>query len=125
MIAELTPAGPAELGLWLGCLAAFLFIVNQGRKFVGGFREEPRPLITYATKEELRTLREDLRLQLDRVSADVGSIRDEMKSDKHDILEAGESRTERIHQRIDDMEKELNTIPNQVIVLLRHTGALK
>lgn len=121
MIAQVTSPSAAELGLWLGCLAAILFIMNQGMKFFRNFREMPPPAQTYATKEELRVLREEL----SGVRADIGVIRHEMKGDKSEILADGVRRTDQVHVRINDLEKEVGTIPNQVIVLLKHTGALR
>lgn len=122
MIGQMPVPEPLALAGWMICAVAVIWGANEAMKFFGRLKETPPPGQTYATKQELKELREDLRAELQGVRGDIGGIRSEMKKDKDAILDAGETRTGRIHERIDEMNKEIQSVPNQVLFLLNQAS---
>ena len=100
-----------QLAGWIGSLFFLGGGLNQVLRLMDRFKEQPPPAQTYATKEELLLLRHELNL-----------LRAEVRADLDRILDAGEARARKLHQRIDPI---INEMPGKIIELLRHTGAIK
>jgi len=93
----------SALGWLVVCLAALFHIVNQGKNFFAGFKEQPAPATTYATKEEVKLLKTEIKERFTEVDRELGTIRDQLRADHASILAAGEQRASKIHDRIDDV----------------------
>ena len=99
-----------QLAGWIGSLFFLTGGLNQVLRLTDRFKEQPPPAQTYATKEELFLLRQDL-----------NHLRAEVRDDRDRILQAGEERARKLHQRIDPI---INEMPGKIIEMLRNTGAL-
>ncbi len=110
---SLEPAGfnSLELAGWIGSLFFLAGGLNQVLRLTDRFKEQPPPGQTYATKEELHLLR-----------ADLNHLRAEVREDRDRILQAGEERARKLHERIDPI---VNEMPGKIIELLHNTGALR
>jgi hypothetical protein len=127
-LAEIASPSSLELGGWLVCLAAVAFGANEVMKMIDRFagkRHEiaPQPLVVqsameYATKEELRQLRESIAEH--RRDSDEGrrKIYDKMESIRLEVKEDIEG----VHERINAISEEM---PSRVVALLKNTGAIK
>ena len=73
-------------------------------------RREVRFSDVYAAKEEVEYLREDF-----------NQLREQARQDRDDILQAGEDRARKLHERIDLI---IDEMPGKIIELLKNTGAL-
>jgi hypothetical protein len=110
MTTDPTTFNSLQLAGWIGSLFFLAGGLNQLLRLTDRFKEQPPPAQTYATKEELGLLRQEL-----------GRLRAEVRDDRDRILAAGEERARKLHERIDPI---INEMPGKIIELLRNTGAL-
>jgi hypothetical protein len=117
LLADFPTSTPVQFGAWMFSAACAIWFFNQARKAVDSFSEKPSPAQTYATKSEVAGLRSEL-----------NEVRTQMQLDRQSILEAGEQRAIKIHDRINklqtDGDEKLRHIPAEIISLLRNTGHL-
>ena len=113
MMGQMTSGSiPLDIAGWLGCFVFVIAGMNQVFRFLAHFREQPPPSQTYqpkgdyATRTELNVLRQEITGRLVVLDSDI-----------KEVLSAGEDRARSIHKRLDDQ-------PNQIVALLRNTGAI-
>jgi hypothetical protein len=102
-----------EIGGW--SLVAFTVLagLNSALKLADRFKEQPPPSTTYqpkgdyATRSEVAQLRSDLAGQLNALHTDHQSLRDEIREDKSVLLQAGEERAGKLHERINDVAEDV------------------
>lgn len=100
MLCQIPVPTELQFAAWIACAGGVLWILNQGKKFISGFQEQPPPNQTYATKQEVAELKNEMRAQWERINDAIRSLGEEMKRDKTEILKAGEERITKVHERI-------------------------
>lgn len=100
MLCQIPVPTELQFAAWIICAGGVLWILNQGKKFTNGFREQPPPLQTYATKQELAELKQETRTQWQTLTESIRLLGEEIKADKTEILKAGEDRVTKVHERI-------------------------
>lgn len=106
----------AQIGVWLGCLAAMALLANQLFKLLDRFKENPPPRDTYqlkgdyAARSELMRLEEKLDDLADGIRADVDKIRGEMKIDRDAMTKAAEERARYLNEQINDVLKAVSAL---------------
>jgi len=82
----------AQVGLWILCLYGVMQIADLAMKFANHFREKPAPAATYLTKSEFQAHRDEIKDQLDAMSA------------------LDEQRTKELHVRINPLEGQIKAV---------------
>jgi outer membrane murein-binding lipoprotein Lpp len=125
---QLPPVSGAEIVVWLLCAAAVMVILNQGHTtYRNFFKEKPDPKEAYQPKGQYVTRAEfdEHRRDVKDLSSSIVQLERQLHKDKGEILQSGEDRAQRLHERVDEVEKEIAHIPNQIIALLRNTGVIR
>lgn len=111
-----TPSS-AELGIWLGCLAAVMLILERGLAlWKNHLRESPPPAQTYATRdecarrhassaEEIVKLRQEFNAQI----AHASDRRKETYEQIRQVRAEAVSQAGEIYDRISGLQTEMNT----------------
>jgi len=122
-------APPASFLEWLGSLRWLLDLITVAVVLWFQFkpRSEKREISfteEFAREEDLQELREDV----DALENKLAELSTQQAADKLELMQAGEQRASRIHQRIEQIQAALHAdmqnMPNQLIALLKNTGAL-
>ena len=108
---------PAQVAGWIASCAFMLFFLNQGKKFVGGLKDKPassevraEALERFATKVELAAMMakrdEDVKYQAGSrkgIYEKIEAVREEMAEMERRLNAADESRTEGVHDRVNQI----------------------
>ncbi len=95
------PASVQTMG-WV-CLALFGAAggVDKILKIWDRTRELPPPAQTYVAKPDCAAARAEQRLHLDRFEEELRRLRQELRADRDLLLQAGEARAVKLHERLD------------------------
>jgi hypothetical protein len=117
-----------QLGVWMVCALFALDIwikLRATQKTEGPQKREVSLSTEFVRKSEVEIIGE----RLVHVEEHIDLIRDGIKKDRETLMIADEHRASKIHERINELSREFNdkiqALPNEVIVLLRNTGALQ
>ena len=102
LLADLTTE-PGALGIWVGCLAALLVILNQGAAFIRGFGDTPPARDKYATKAELAE-----------VKGDIEDMRGEIKANYNKIMESSAEARRRLYKEMQDIAAVVHRIEGRM-----------
>lgn len=79
----------------------------------------------FVRKSEIQVITDRIR----HVEEQMGMIHRELKEDRAALMIADEQRSAKIHDRMNELSSDFNdkfqSLPNEVIVILKNTGALK
>ncbi len=109
-----------QIGAWAVTAFAIAGGLNQVLRLLDRTKEKPIPAETYTTKEQCKTQRDAIAARVDRMEAEMGSLKGQLDTMGRD----NEERASRLHKRIDQLERDINQVPSQVIALLKTTGAI-
>jgi outer membrane murein-binding lipoprotein Lpp len=125
-LSQITPASGSELGAWLVSGAAAMFIVKLGLDIRNGFSSQIQSRVIadqpvqveeaegYVTEEECRQLHIAQSQRICEIDRRVGILEEDVKQTRADILEAGDERARRLHQRIDSLVENFGSKFEQV-----------
>ena len=116
-----------QLGVWMVCGLFALDIWVKLRSAQKNEQPQKRE-VTFSTefvrKGEMQLFGE----RLERVEENVDLIHKELRRDRDALMATDEQRASEIHKRINALSQEFNDkfqeLPNQVVVLLKNTGAI-
>jgi len=103
ILANVATPDPKDLGIWLGCLAAMLVILNQGAAFIQRFREEPPACERYATKGELKDVKDD-----------IEDLSAEIKANYNKIMESSAEARRRLYKEMQDVAAVVHRIEGRM-----------
>jgi len=103
LLAQMASPAPADLGIWLGCSAAVMIVLNQGAALIDRFRPHPPAHEVYVTKAEHRDLE-------DRVDAIGGKIEENYNK----IMEKSAESRSRMHKEIGDIATSVHRIEGKL-----------
>jgi hypothetical protein len=116
------PASTAgEIGAWLVPAAAVLWIVVQVRSLFTGRTSEKREVTfgdQFVTKESCAASHVSNDERVTRVEIEIREIRTQMRSDRDQILAAGDDRARRLHIRIDNLGQLFNDKFQEIVRLI-------
>lgn len=122
-----TEITPQEFDWIKGALLALPTIASAVTAWavLSGRGKTPQPLIVkgeqqVATKEEVTAQK----LRIDALEGDLASIRFSITESERRMLAEGSRRAGTLHKRIDDVEKDISTVPAKVVALLKDTKGL-
>jgi hypothetical protein len=72
----------------------------------------------YVTKKDCEREHRSIVDRVERLEAEMRVIRSKMDDDKDQLLQAGEERARRLHQRIDMVEAEIRAMPKMIVDLI-------
>lgn len=108
------PNSYQAIGWLLVGLAGLVHLYNQVRRAVDGLKEVPPPSQTYVTKNDCARTTDGISKRVERLEAEVGAIRADMKADRLAIMEAGEKRKNEliatIHESVSGVHKRVDRI---------------
>ena len=88
ILAQLANPEPAALGIWLGCLAGLMVVLNQGAALVARFKESPPAHDKYATKAELAEVKGDIEDMRTALTANYNKIMESSADARRRLYEA-------------------------------------
>jgi len=111
-----------EIGGWMACLFFLVAGFNQLFKIADRMKEKPPPAETYLTKTEFSAHSAQLTARFDRMESDLRVLAEKLDETSGEAAKLNELRASKMHERLNDIERNM---PNQIVALLRNTGALK
>lgn len=118
-----------NMALFIAALAATAYYVKA---LFWGDSKSPQPFEVRGSPQSNAEMQRDLKAMNHRlVSLEQwrGQLLDKLDEDKSQVIEAGEERARRIYTHVEDVRKEIDSkitrLPNELVALLRNTGALK
>ena len=112
---------PQEIVSWLACLGIALWLVKLGREAIGvpnnihvsnvSQRRDVKLINDPVSVGELESAKEQIWRKFDAVDGEIKGVRAEMHDMELRLVEAGEQRASKLHERI-------NSVPMQVADLL-------
>jgi len=96
--------------------------LNQLFRIADRMKEKPPPAETYLSKTEFGAHIAQLTARLDRMESDLRVLAENFDETTGEAAKQNEFRASKIHERLNDIERDM---PNQIVALLRNTGALK
>ena len=126
---ESVPADTLKNFMWAG--AALLVIAYYAKQLFWS-EKNPQPFSVEGMPLGNKEIARDLKAMNHRLVALEqwrGQLLSKMDTDKSEVIEAGEERARRIYTHVEDVRKEIDSkitrLPNELVALLRNTGALK
>ena len=116
-------------------LSALCVALNQ----IDDFFERRKPREGFPPVEQLENSQNALSARVDRLEAEMGELRREMKEDRESANASASARTEGIYRKIDEVRSELSanlerarqelaesqrSLPNEIVTLLKNTNAI-
>lgn len=115
--AQVATPGAVELAGFLGCLFFLVAGANALMKLVDRFRgqrETPKREVSFAERLVSQVELGAVTARVKKLEETVDAIRDELKQDKTDILQAGEERAEKLHNRINDVLRAVSEVRGEM-----------
>lgn len=107
-LAEVAAPDAGDFMKFLGCVLFVMVIVEKYLLIQGRNKTQKREVSfseEFASKQEVARVDKDVRELGSRVDRDFAAIQREMKSDKKEIMEAGERRVIALHNRINELSE--------------------
>ena len=129
------PTSFEGIGWLVVALSALCVALNQ----IDDFFERRKPREGFPPVEQLENSQNALSARVDRLEAEMGELRREMKEDRESANASASARTEGIYRKIDEVRSELSanlerarqelaesqrSLPNEIVTLLKNTNAI-
>jgi hypothetical protein len=132
MLAQSIDALPADtLKNFLWAAAALMVVAYYAKQLFWG-NKNPQPFAVEGTPPDNKEIARDLKAMNHRLVALEqwrGQLLSKLDADKGEVIEAGEERARRIYTHVEDVRKEIDSkitrLPNELVALLKNTGAIK
>jgi hypothetical protein len=119
---------PAEIGVWLTVLAFLLVIVLTVKQILPARRQPPIEAEFLSREDHAAHEKKDAE-EFNKLWVAINAVKDDNNRNKMEILQAGDDRARRIHERMDTVNAGVNQsmqeMPGRIITLLRDTGHIK
>jgi septation ring formation regulator EzrA len=135
MLAQISPDMVRGLSTWVVCAGAVLFLINQGMELVRKIKGRPAK----PPNEQLHESHRELSRRVDGIEHDLAQMRREMKEDYAANQAHASARSRTLFDAVAESRKELRAeiqsvrdsvtelqtnMPNQLVSLLKNTGAI-
>ena len=129
------PTSYEAIGWLVVGLASLSVAINQ----IDDFFERRKPREGFPPVEQLENSQNALAARVDRLEAEMGELRREMKEDREASNMSASARTAGIYRKIDEVRSELSanlervrqelsenqrSLPNEIVTLLKNTNAI-
>jgi len=118
------PQSGASIGNWLLTGAAIVAIANQGLGMIDRLKGRPSAESLQQQAQELKqaslVAQQAADDRMDKFEEELGGLRQQMRNDRNDILNAGEERATKLHDRINNV---LAAVSHVQGALTRMSGA--
>jgi predicted nucleic acid-binding Zn-ribbon protein len=129
------PTSFEGIGWLVVALSALCVAINQ----IDDFFERRKPREGFPPVEQLENSQNALSARVDRLEAEMGELRREMKEDREALNESGSARAAEMYRKIDQVRSELSanlervrqelsenqrSLPNEIVALLKNTNAI-
>jgi len=131
----MNPSSYEGIGWLVVALSALCVAINQ----IDDFFERRKPREGFPPVEQLENSQNALSARVDRLEAEMGELRREMKEDREALNESGSARAAEMYRKIDEVRSELSanlervrqelsenqrSLPNEIVALLKNTNAI-
>lgn len=124
MLGQMATPGAVELAGWLGCL----FFLCAGANQVAKLWDRTRPRPPSSDLKGAIDLLSGRIAELEKSAAHNTARRKEIYEKIEETREGLTAQVERVHARVDKLQEEMHEqikdLPNELVVLLRNTGAI-
>jgi hypothetical protein len=129
------PTSYEAIGWLVVGLSSLSVAINQ----IDDFFERRKPREGFPPVEQLDNSQHLLSARVDRLEAEMGELRREMKADRETLNESVSARAEGVYRKIDEVRAELSanlertrqelsenqrSLPNEIVTLLKNTNAI-
>jgi len=121
MLAQLATPTSVEFAGWIACLATCAWLADRILRFYKDHvREQPPPAETYMRRDNCREAHTLLDARLSEVRKEFHSI---VESHHVEVVDLKQSIT-RLHQRLDDLEARVGSLPDRTLALILNSKSL-
>jgi hypothetical protein len=131
----MNPTSYEAIGWLVVALASLCVAINQ----IDDFFDRRKPREGFPPVEQLDNSQNALSVRVDKLEAEMGELRREMKEDREAANASGSARAAGIYRKIDEVRSELSanlerarqelaenqrSLPNEIVTLLKNTNAI-